>query len=354
MKYKSGSARPARSVRALVPAVGLVIAGCGGGANAGGDTAASGASSCYEGERVTFVVPYGPGSGYDTVARAAAPLLEEELGATVVVENQTGAGGLTAANSLYNAEPDGKTIAVIPGVGLLGAALAEVEGAAYDPAEFTFIGRVVPDVRLMTVGATSGFQTIEDVQAASDTVRFASTGPGGADHVDATVVSAILDLEAEVVSGFGGEGETDLAVAAGDVHALFSSVAGQLPAVESGDVTPVLIAGQDRSEELPDVPALLELDLDDDQRALAEAHSQLQQAGRSVVAPPGVSEECTSELRDAFESTVSDPGFVEQLERANEHVSFVPGEELEQVFRSVMEDSPEQYVSLLRGAFEGQ
>jgi hypothetical protein len=45
---------------------------------------------------------------------------------------------------------------------------------------------------------------------------------------------------------------------------------------------------------------------------------------------------------------------VDQLERSNEHVSYVPGEELEQVFRSVMEDSPDEYVSLLRGAFAGQ
>jgi tripartite-type tricarboxylate transporter receptor subunit TctC len=345
----SGTFRRRRAVPVLVPVVALLAAGCGGGDGAAG----ANGSSCYQGQRVTFVVPYGPGSGYDTIARAAAPSLEEELGATVVVENQLGAGGLTAANTLYEAEPDGMTIAIVPGVGLLGAALAGTEGVSYDPVKFTFIGRITPDVRLMTVGPTSGLETIEDVLSA-DSVTFASTGPGGADHIDATVVSQILDLNGEVVSGFVGEGETDLAVISGEVDALFSSVAGQLPSVESGELVPVLVAGQERSKDLPDVPALLELDLDDDQRALAEAHSQLQQAGRSVVAPPGVPEECVNELQGAVETTVDDPRFLEQLEKGNERVQYLPGDELQEVFRSVMEDSPEEYVTLLKSAFEGQ
>src|SRR5680860_1483930 len=42
--------------------------------------------SCYEGETATFVVSYGTGGGYDQIARFMAPYLEEELGATVVVE----------------------------------------------------------------------------------------------------------------------------------------------------------------------------------------------------------------------------------------------------------------------------
>jgi tripartite-type tricarboxylate transporter receptor subunit TctC len=347
--HEEQASRRRTAVGILLPVVGLLAAGCG---DEGPES--SGAASCYQGERVTFLVPYGPGSGYDVVARAAAPLLEEELGATVVVQNQTGAGGLTAANSLYESEPDGTTIGIVPGVGLLGAALADVEGVAYDATDFTFVGRVVPDVRLMTVGPDSGFDSIEDVRDAGRQVRFASTGPGGADHIDATVVSEILGMDGEVVSGFVGEGETDLAVASGQVDALFSSVAGQLPAVENGDVAPVLVAGRDRSEELPDVPAILELELDDDQRALAEAHAQLQEAGRSVVAPPGVPEDCARELRDAFEVTVSDPGFVDLLAQSNEHVSYLDADELEDVFRSVMEESPEEYVTLLTEAFQGQ
>ena len=349
--------RPGRAARILVPLAGLLAAGCGGGgddevaAEPSGDGGVS--ESCYEGEKATFVVPYPPGGGYDTIARALAPALEEALGSTVVVENQPGAGGLVAASALATGEGDGLTFAVLPGVGILGASLAEVEGAAFDPLEFTFIARVAPDERLMVTGPPSGLGTIEDVLDRG-AVRFASTGPGGADHIDATVVSRILDLDGEVVSGFAGSGETALAVTTGDADAVFSSVAGLLAGVESGDLVPVLVAGSERTQDLPDVPALLELDLEDDRRALAEAHSQLQAAGRSIVAPPGVPENCVQELQNAFRAVVEDEGVLKLLEPSHERISYLSGADLEEIYRSVLEDSPEEYVALLTESFEGQ
>ncbi len=357
MKQRTDTSRPSLGARVLVPGLGLRAAGGGGGD--GGDVAAeapsasSASESCYEGERATFVVPYPPGGGYDTIARAVAPALEEELGSTVVVENQPGAGGLVAATALSTGEGDGLTFAILPGVGILGASLAEVEGATFDPLEFTFITRVAPDERLMVVGPPSGFTTIEEVLAGGS-VRFASTGPGGADHIDATVVSRILGLDGAVVSGFAGSGETALAVTVGDADALFSSVAGLLGGVESGDLVPVLIAGSERTEDLPDVPALLELELDDDQRALAEAHSQLQAAGRSIVAPPGVPEDCVGELQDAFKAVVESPEVLDLLAPAHERISYLSGADLEEIYQSVLEDSPADYVALLKESFEGQ
>lgn len=360
MKRQTSRART--RARLLVPVLGLVAAGCGGGNGGGGEKdAASGttegapAESCYEGETATFVVPYPPGGGYDVVARAFAPALEEELGGTVVVENRAGAGGLTAANTLYNETADGLTFAILPGVGILAASLAEVEGAAYDPLGFTFVARVAPDERLMVTGATSGFETIEDVLAADRPVRFAATGPGGGDYIDATIVSRILDLDSEVISGFGGSGETALAVTTGEVDALFSSAAGLKAGVDAGDLVPVMMATQERAVDLPDVPTILELtDLDENQRALAEAHAQLATAGRTIAAPPDVPEECVAELEAAFQSAAENPEVRDALEKANEHVAFLPGAELEEVYRSVVEDSPEEYVSLVKEAFGGQ
>jgi tripartite-type tricarboxylate transporter receptor subunit TctC len=341
--------RCARALAVLLPALGLLGA-CGGGGD-GGNSA--GGDSCYRGERATFVVPYSPGGGYDTIARALAPALEKELDATVVVENQPGAGGLAAANTLYKAEPDGLTFAILPGVGILGAALAETGGVNYDPQGFTFVARVAPDERLMVTGPGSGFTTIEDVLA-DGSARFASTGPGGADHIDATVVSRILGLDGDVVSGFTGSGETAVAVTSGEVDAVFSSVAGLLSGVESGDLVPLMVAGKERAVDLPEVPALLELDLNDDQRALAVAHSGLQQAGRSILAPPGVPETCANELSAAFQVAVEDPKVLELLERSHEHLSYLSGADLKEIYRSVMEDSPGDYVTLLKEAFAGQ
>jgi tripartite-type tricarboxylate transporter receptor subunit TctC len=353
MKHDRGISRSSRAVRVLVPVLGLLAAGCSGGDNSSDAAAGAEGASCYEGENVTFVVPYSPGGAYDVIARATGPLLEEELGARVVIENQPGAGGLTAANKLFTGEPDGKTFAIIPGVGVAGAALAGAQGVAFEPVDFTFVARVAPDLRVLTVGADSGLETIEDVQDA-DLVRFASTGPGGADHIDASVVTRILDIKGEIVTGYAGSSETELAVTAGDTDAGFNSLGSRLNSINSGDHRAVLIAGKEQAEALPDVPALLELDLEDDKRALAEAHAQLQETGRAIVAPPGVPENCVGELEAAFEAALTDPGFLEQMEKSKEPIAFLPGGEVKQLFTSVMEDSPEEYVELLKEAFEGQ
>lgn len=353
--------RPRTAVRALIPALALVAAGCGGDDGSGaaadgtnGNTDSAAEESCFEGETLTFAVPYPPGGGYDTVARALAPALESELGATVVVENQPGAGGLTAASTLAQADPGSGTFAILPSVGILAATLAGVEGVNFDPMDFTFIARVTPDERLMVTGPSSGLETIEDFLDADRQIAFAATGPGGGDYIDATIVSQILGLDGKVVSGYPGSGDTALAVGTGDVDAVFSSVAGLLSGVESGDLIPVMVAGDERAQDLPDVPAMLELDLADDQMALAEAHAQLQQAGRAILAPPGMDENCAAELAAAFEAAVENPEALELLEGSNEHVSYLSGEELRDIYRSVLEDSPEEYVALVEEAFAGQ
>ena len=62
-----------------------------------------------------MVVGSGVGGGYDVFSRLIAPYLAKTLGATVVVENQPGAGGLLAINKLYAAPPDGLQISLTNG-----------------------------------------------------------------------------------------------------------------------------------------------------------------------------------------------------------------------------------------------
>ena len=65
------------------------------------------ASQPLKGETVRFYVGFSPGGGYDAYARMLAPHFEKATGATVVVENRPGGGGLTALNQLVRGKPDG-------------------------------------------------------------------------------------------------------------------------------------------------------------------------------------------------------------------------------------------------------
>src|SRR5919112_1224080 len=59
----------------------------------------------FKGKTVKIVVGYGPGGGYDVYARMLAPYLGKTLGATVIVENQPGAGGPWTASATGRPSP---------------------------------------------------------------------------------------------------------------------------------------------------------------------------------------------------------------------------------------------------------
>lgn len=72
-----------------------------------------GASSAAAQTPMRVILPVGPGSGVDTIIRAASPALAKALGQPVVIENLAGAGGITGTATLVKAAPDGNTIGVV-------------------------------------------------------------------------------------------------------------------------------------------------------------------------------------------------------------------------------------------------
>jgi tripartite-type tricarboxylate transporter receptor subunit TctC len=61
----------------------------------------------YPSRPVTLVVPFGPGGAMDIVGRVLASRLSELLGQQVVVENVSGAGGMTGVARVAKAASDG-------------------------------------------------------------------------------------------------------------------------------------------------------------------------------------------------------------------------------------------------------
>jgi tripartite-type tricarboxylate transporter receptor subunit TctC len=338
----------------LLPVVGLLATACGGNGDESSSASGNGGGggeSCYEGETATFVVPFSPGGGYDVIARGMQPFLEEELGAdAVVVENVTGAGGLTAANELYNAEPDGLTFGIFAAQGIVGSALAGAAGVQYDPQEFTYVARLAEDARVLLASPQSGFESVEDLIAAGP-YQYATAGVGASDHIDANVVPTILGIEGdtEIVTGFEGSSETELAVTSGEVEIGSGTLGTRINGIENGDQIPLLLMGREREESIPDVPALLELDLENPE--LAEAYIGLQEVGRSVFAPPGMEEGCLTELQNAIQATLENPEFVESVaDNVDVPFEYTDGEGLKEAVDNVL-NAPEELVALLENAY---
>src|ERR1700724_2913171 len=68
------------------------------------------AADFYRGKTVRILVGSPPGGGYDIYARLVAPALAAKLGATVLVENKDGNGGLAALATLLTGPGGGVTL----------------------------------------------------------------------------------------------------------------------------------------------------------------------------------------------------------------------------------------------------
>ncbi|MGH3383662.1 MAG: Bug family tripartite tricarboxylate transporter substrate binding protein [Nocardioidaceae bacterium] len=339
--------RPVLVTSAVLLAVLLAACGSSGGDSGSGD--AAGGCASLEGEDITLVVPFSPGGGYDAYARMIAPAMGEQVGAKVVVENQPGAGGLLALNNLLTADADGTTIAIMNGIGAGGAALAEAEGVSFKLDELSYLGRVAGDSQMIVSKGDSSLKTWDDVMAAKD-VRFGSTGPGASDFVTPSLLISVFDLDAEVVTGFDGSSEVELALQQGSVDAMSGQLDSRQAAIESGDQQALLTFDRERPDIAADVPTALELDLDAEQAQLIESHLNLLDVGRPLVGPPDMEADALGCLRDALGATVEDPEVLEEAKASERPFNYLSGEELDEVIDGLL-DAPDDYVAVLKDSF---
>ena len=80
---------------------------------AGGALAQAGASDFPKKQPIRLVAVFPPGGSVDQVARILAPVLQQQLGQNVIVENKGGASGSIGTNSVVTAPADGYTVAVV-------------------------------------------------------------------------------------------------------------------------------------------------------------------------------------------------------------------------------------------------
>jgi len=126
-------------------------------------------------DNITFVIPYSPGGGFDTIIRAFTPALEEAMGTTVVPENISGAGGARGAQSIVRADPDGYTIGIF---NIPGFTVNEVTGVdqGFEMSEVTWIADLAEETYALAVNVNSEFDTVEELCSTGSPAKFSDTG----------------------------------------------------------------------------------------------------------------------------------------------------------------------------------
>ncbi|WP_094822593.1 Bug family tripartite tricarboxylate transporter substrate binding protein [Bordetella genomosp. 4] len=214
----------------------------------------------YPSQSIRMIVPFGPGTSTDTVARIMANAMAESLGKTIVVENKAGAGGTIGTEQVARTPADGYTI-VMGTVGTHAINKTLYKKLGYDPVkDFVPIGLVGQTPTLLVVKADSPLRSLSDLATAAAKpggISFGSAGNGTSGHLAGELLKLRLGGEmTHVPYKEGGMAVTD--VISGQTQFMFYHPAATLPHIKSGKLRALGSSGATRSASAPDVPTIAE------------------------------------------------------------------------------------------------
>jgi tripartite-type tricarboxylate transporter receptor subunit TctC len=297
--------------------------------------AAQTAEQFYKGRTVTLVVGFAPGGINDISGRIVARHIGRFIPGhpTVVVQNMPGAGGLGAANRIYNvAEKDGSVIA---GLGRSVPQLA-IQGnpqVTFDPMKFTWLGSLssyAKDAYLMTLIARHPARTVADVNKPGMAVNLGTDRAGATNVVFALIAKEVLGLQVNLVRGYQGAAPIFLAMQSGEVDGqvigLSSIKAGQRDLWNRGQLRPLIQFGRTgRLPDLPDVPTGREVATAPGAQALLEFAELPFFMALPFVAPPGVPADRAGALQTAFMAMSKDREFLADAAKLGLDISPIDG-----------------------------
>ncbi len=288
--------------------------------------AAADEAEFFRGKTVKVIVGFGPGGGYDAYARMLAPHLTKRLGATVVVENQPGAGSLAALNRLYAAPPDGLQMMLINGTAAALSQIVGVSAVRYDLGKMTHVATVSVSPWLWLVPKNNGLQSIGEARKVTKDILWGSGGPIDGMSDGAQVTCEALALKCKVVMGYKGSNEVALAVARNEMDSVYVSDTSANNYVKAGDVRPLANMSRKRSRFFPDLPTVFETEkLSSEAEWLLDFHSTVQDLGRIIVLPPNMPAARLTHLSEAIKLMLTDREVVEEGEKSQRYIDYADG-----------------------------
>jgi tripartite-type tricarboxylate transporter receptor subunit TctC len=218
----------------------------------------------WPGKPIRIVVPYGPGSSPDVIARIVAEKLSPRLGQPVVVENRAGGGGNNGTGAVAKAPGDGYSY-VISTNGPLVYNTVLYKKLPYDP--FTELRPVVlagGQANVCTVRTDSGINTLGELVAAMKKnpgkFNFSSTGVGSLSQLGVELLKVKTGTYAVHIP-YASSPLAILAILQGDVQFACVPAVAVLPHVKAGKLRTLAVSTAKRSQLTPDIPTMKEAGL---------------------------------------------------------------------------------------------
>lgn len=255
--------------------------------------------------RITFVVPFGPGSTTDIETRVIAEHLAKKIGSQVVVENRAGGDGAVAAEYVSRAKPDGSILLMLTN-GMIG--IPAIQGdQPWKPRAFTPIAGVGRSPQILVVGNHVPASSITELITYAARSGPLAYGSGGVSGKVAALLFGKYSKTATNIIPYKGDPAAVNDLLGGHIHAIFALGAASIGQVQSGKVRALAVVNPSRVQQLPNVPTITEAGLS----RLEDIISVMPH--RSVVGPPGMTAALAEQFSREIGEIIRDPQVVEKF-----------------------------------------
>jgi tripartite-type tricarboxylate transporter receptor subunit TctC len=314
----------------------------------------------YRGKQLRFLVGIPPGGAYDLIPRILAAHISAYIPGrpSIVVENMPGASSLIMMNYLYNNAPRDGTVVGFPMNSVIlepTLHLISRSGGAigFDLGKMTWLGSVGQDPTVLWVGAKSGIKAFSELLHRK--VRLAATTPAADSYLIETLCNKLMKTDIQIISGYEGVAQYVVAFERGEVDGAattHAALAADRPTwMRDGEIRFLAQFGAERSPTLPEVPTGAELASDPETKAALRLFGEKFTATYPVVLGPGVPSDRASMLQTAFDQTMQDKAFIQQIKKLYLAPGGISSAKIAEIVKSV-DDAPRSVIEQIKSALE--
>src|SRR6185369_8215214 len=261
----------------------------------------------YPNKPVRVIVTVPAGGGVDTVTRIVTEKMRTKLGQPFVIENKGGAGGNIAAESVFQAEPDGYTLMTTQPAPIT-TNVVLYKKLNFDPTAFEPIAIMSSAPNVLLVKQDFPAKTLAEfmtyVKANPGKLNYASQGPGTTSHLTAELFNKLAGTQLVHVP-YKGTGPALIDIAAGHVDMIFMQLEAAMKLHEGGKARILAVTTEKRIAALPDIPTMGEAGLKD----------FISDTWNAMAAPPKTPAPIVAKLNAAVNDALKMPEVQEQYRK---------------------------------------
>src|SRR5574341_726661 len=268
------------------------------------------AAAAYPDRPVKMIVPWAAGGDTDNIFRPFAPLLQKQLGQSVVIANVGGASGTKGAKEAKDSPPDGYTLYAMHDYihSTYYAGVADVQYTDFEP-----ICLISSTPSVLTASPKTPWKSWQDLLADAKKrpgqitvgATLASTS-----HFFPALIEQAAGIKFKYVS-YEGLAPRMNAILGGHIDLTDANLT-QKGKVEAGQLKFLGIATEKRHPEMPNIPTLKELGV-----------NVVYDVNRGIVVPKGTPADVISKLGSACASAAKDPEFAKAMKLQGTDVRYM-------------------------------